>query len=110
MNINKKAISAFLSLIIVFSFCPTVLASNANPDPGDNLVLFEMRAYFYNDDKGDDITVDDIPAELKDEADKYHTELIEKVCELDDDLMMQYLEGEDYARYSSLIKRLGIRH
>ena len=57
--------------------------------------LFEMRAYFYNDDKGDDITVDDIPAELKDEADKYHTELVEKVCELDDDLMMQYLEGEE---------------
>ncbi len=59
--------------------------------------LFEMRAYFYNDDKGDDITVDDIPADLKDEADKYHTELIEKVCELDDDLMMQYLEGEEPA-------------
>ena len=57
--------------------------------------LFEMRAYLYHDDKGDDITVEDIPADLKDEADKYHTELVEKVCELDDDLMMQYLEGEE---------------
>ena len=27
--------------------------------------------------------------------DRYHTELIEKICELDDDLMMQYLEGEE---------------
>ncbi|MCR5803442.1 MAG: DUF4214 domain-containing protein [Clostridia bacterium] len=45
MYIGKKAISAFLSFIIVFSFSPAVLASTTNPDPGDNLVLFEMRAY-----------------------------------------------------------------
>lgn len=57
--------------------------------------LFEMKAYIYNDDKGDNITVTDIPAEMKDEADTYHTELIEKVCELDDELMMKYLEGEE---------------
>ncbi len=57
--------------------------------------LFEMQAYIYNDDKGDNITVEEIPADMKDEAEKYHTELIEKICELDDDLMMQYLEGEE---------------
>ncbi len=57
--------------------------------------LFEMKAYIYNDDKGDNITVTDIPADMKDEADTYHTELIEKVCELDDELMMKYLEGEE---------------
>lgn len=57
--------------------------------------LFEMKAYIYNDDKGDNITVTDIPADMKDEADNYHTELIEKVCELDDELMMKYLEGEE---------------
>ena len=32
---------------------------------------------------------------MKDEAELYHTELVEKICELDDDLMMQYLEGEE---------------
>ena len=57
--------------------------------------LFEMQAYIYNDDKGDDITVCDIPEEMQDEAELYHTELVEKICELDDDLMMEYLEGEE---------------
>ena len=57
--------------------------------------LFEMKAYIYNDDKGEDITITDVPEDMKDEAELYRTELIEKICELDDDLMMQYLEGEE---------------
>ena len=57
--------------------------------------LFEMKAYIYNDDKGDDISVVDIPEYMQDEAELYHTELVEKICELDDDLMMEYLEGEE---------------
>ncbi len=56
--------------------------------------LFEMKAYIYNDEKGEDITITDIPEDMQDEAELYHTELVEKICELDDDLMMQYLEGE----------------
>ena len=57
--------------------------------------LFEMQAYIYNDDKGDDVTVCEIPDDMKDDAELYHTELVEKICELDDDLMMAYLEGEE---------------
>ena len=57
--------------------------------------LFEMKAYIYNDDKGDDISIIDIPEDMKDDAELYHTELVEKICELDDDLMMMYLEGEE---------------
>ena len=57
--------------------------------------LFEMKAYIYNDDKGDDISIVDIPDEVKDEAELYHGELVEKICELDDDLTMMYLEGEE---------------
>ena len=56
--------------------------------------LFEMEAYIYNDDKGEDISIVPVPDDMKELADKYHEELIEKVCELDDDLTMQYLEGE----------------
>ena len=56
--------------------------------------LFEMQAYIYNDDKGDDITVTTIPEDMKELAETYHLELIEKISELDDDLMMMYLEGE----------------
>ena len=57
--------------------------------------LFEMKAYIYNDDKGDDISIVDIPEDMKDDAELYRTELVEKICELDDDLMMEYLEGEE---------------
>ncbi len=57
--------------------------------------LFEMQAYIYNDDKGEDVTIGEIPAELKDDAELYHGELVEKICDLDEDLMMQYLEGEE---------------
>ncbi len=57
--------------------------------------LFEMKAYIYNDEKGDDITVTDDLGDMKDEAELYRSELIEKVSELDDDLMMMYLEGEE---------------
>ena len=57
--------------------------------------LFEMKAYIYNDEKGESIDIIDIPEEVKDDAELYHTELVEKICELDDDLMMIYLEGEE---------------
>ena len=59
--------------------------------------LMEMKAYIYNDDKGEDISVTEIPEEVKDDAELYRTELVEKICELDDDLMMEYLEGEEPA-------------
>ena len=57
--------------------------------------LFEMKAYIYNDDKGDDITVTDDLGEMADDAELYRSELVEKVCELDYDLTMIYLEGEE---------------
>ncbi len=57
--------------------------------------LFEMKAYIYNDDKGDNITVTDIPEDMQDDAELYRSELVEKICELDDELMMAYLEGEE---------------
>ena len=57
--------------------------------------LFEMQAYIYNDEKGDDISIVDIPEDMAEDAELYHTELVEKICELDDDLMMAYLEGEE---------------
>lgn len=56
--------------------------------------LFEMKAYIYNDDKGDDITVTEIPDDLKDDAELYRDEMIEKICETDDELTMMFLEGE----------------
>ena len=57
--------------------------------------LFEMQAYVFNNDKGDDITVGEIPADLKDQAEEYHEKLIEQCAELDEELMEKYLEGEE---------------
>ena len=57
--------------------------------------LFEMKAYIYNDAKGEDISIVDIPEDMADEAEIAHQDLVEKICEFDDDLMMQYLEGEE---------------
>ena len=57
--------------------------------------LFEMQAYIFNNDKGDDITIGEIPADLKDQAEEYHEKLVEQCAELDEEVMMKYLEGEE---------------
>ena len=57
--------------------------------------LMEMKAYIYNDEKGEDIDIIDIPEDMMDDAELYHTDMVEKICEADDDLMMAYLDGEE---------------
>ncbi len=57
--------------------------------------LFEMQAYIYNDEKGEDISVVEIPENMRDDAEHYREEMIEKICELDDDLTLKYLDGEE---------------
>ena len=57
--------------------------------------LMEMKAYIYNDEKGENIDIIDIPEDMQDDAELYHTDMVEKICEADDDLMMAYLDGEE---------------
>jgi len=57
--------------------------------------LFEMKAYIYNDSKGEDISITDIPDDMKEQAEKFHTELVEACCDFDEELMMMYLDGEE---------------
>ncbi|MBP5653588.1 MAG: elongation factor G, partial [Lachnospiraceae bacterium] len=57
--------------------------------------LFEMKSYIYNDEKGENITVGDVPADMLDEATKYRESMIESICETDDDLLEQFLEGTE---------------
>ena len=54
--------------------------------------LIEMNADVYYDDLGKDMRVEEIPEDMKELAEKYHSELIEHVVEQDEDLMMAYLE------------------
>ncbi|MBQ7916735.1 MAG: elongation factor G [Firmicutes bacterium] len=57
--------------------------------------LMTMTAFIYNDDKGLDITETEIPADMEDDAQLWHEQMVEAICETDDDLMMAYLEGEE---------------
>ncbi len=59
--------------------------------------LVEMKAYVYYDDLGKDIRCEEIPEDMKELAEKYHTEMIEHVAEQDDALMEKYLMGEELA-------------
>ncbi|MBE7074018.1 MAG: elongation factor G [Clostridiales bacterium] len=57
--------------------------------------LFEMKAEIYKDDMGTQIEVTDIPADLRDEAQRLHDEMIEKIVETDDALLERYFEGQE---------------
>ena len=57
--------------------------------------LLEMKAYVYYNDLGTDIRVEEIPEDMKEIAEKYHTELLEHVAEQDEEIMMKYLDGEE---------------
>ncbi len=55
--------------------------------------LMEMKAYYYTDAKGDAVEITDIPDDMKDEAEEYREKMVEAICETDDELLEQYLEG-----------------
>ncbi len=57
--------------------------------------LVTMKAEIYYDDLGKDVREEDIPEDMKEIAEKYHTELIEHVAEQDDELFEKYLGGEE---------------
>ncbi|MGN0693902.1 MAG: elongation factor G [Lentihominibacter sp.] len=57
--------------------------------------LIEMKAEIYKDDLGREYEKTEIPAELADDAQLWREQLLEAVSELDEDLMMKYLEGEE---------------
>ncbi|APH67050.1 elongation factor G [Bacillus spizizenii] len=57
--------------------------------------LVENVAYFYEDDLGTRSDAKEIPEEYKEQAEELRNSLIEAVCELDEELMDKYLEGEE---------------
>ena len=57
--------------------------------------LIKMEAEIYKDELGREYEKAEIPEELKAEADEWRDKLVESVSELDDDLMMKFLEGEE---------------
>ncbi|MBF0998588.1 MAG: elongation factor G [Lachnospiraceae bacterium] len=57
--------------------------------------LFEMKAYLFHGDKGDDVLIEDVPEDLKDLAQEYHDKMVEQICELDDELTEKFLDGQE---------------
>jgi elongation factor G len=56
--------------------------------------LVEMKAITWSDDLGTAMDVGEIPAELSEQANEYHHQLIDAVADHDDELMVTYLEDE----------------
>ena len=57
--------------------------------------LVHQKAYIYNNDLGTDISEEDIPEDLMDEAQKYREKMLEALADIDEEIMMKYLEGEE---------------
>jgi len=74
---------------------PIQLPIGAEDDFKGLIDLVEMKAYIYNDDLGKDISVTEIPDDMKDKAQEYHEAMVEHVAEMDEELMMKYLDGEE---------------
>lgn len=74
---------------------PIQLPIGAEADFKGIIDLVEMKATIYNDDKGLDIAVVDIPDDMKEKAELYRMELLEHVAEQDDELLEKYLNGEE---------------
>ena len=71
------------------------LPIGAENDFGGMIDLIERKAIVYKDELGKEREVTDIPAHLVDQAEELRNELIEKVAEVDEELMIKYLEGEE---------------
>ncbi|MDD5939654.1 MAG: elongation factor G [Lachnospiraceae bacterium] len=59
--------------------------------------LFEMDAYFYLSDDGKQFEIREIPDDMKEDAQMYHDQMVEQICELDDDLLEKFLDGGEEA-------------
>ncbi|MEV4132589.1 elongation factor G [Dactylosporangium sp. NPDC049742] len=60
--------------------------------------LLEMRALTWRGEtqKGEDYAIEEIPADLVDQANEYRDKLLETLSETDDDIMVRYLDGETF--------------
>jgi len=74
---------------------PVQLPIGAEDDFVGIIDLMEMKAYYYNDKQGTDISVKDIPDDMKDKAEEFRASMIESIAECDEELMEKYLEGEE---------------
>ena len=72
---------------------PIHLAIGAEDEFKGVIDLVRMKAIMWNEaDQGMTYELEDIPADMQDQADEFHEQLVEAAAEADDDLMEKYLE------------------
>ena len=74
---------------------PIQLSIGSEADFRGIIDLLEMKADVYYDDLGKDMRVEEIPEDMRAEAEEYRTQLLEAVADFDDEIMEMYLEGEE---------------
>ena len=74
---------------------PVELPIGAEGDFKGVIDLMNMKAYIYEDDLGQNISEEEIPEELKAQAEEYRESMVESIAETDEELMERYLEGEE---------------
>ncbi|MBQ2679333.1 MAG: elongation factor G [Firmicutes bacterium] len=74
---------------------PVELPIGAEGDFKGVIDLMNMKAYIYEDDLGQNISEEEIPDELKAQAEEYRESMVESIAETDEELMEKYLEGEE---------------
>ncbi|EXJ23815.1 Translation elongation factor G [Alkalibacterium sp. AK22] len=74
---------------------PIQLPIGAEDDFKGIIDLVKMKAFMYGNDLGTEITEEDIPEDYMELAQEWRTKLVEAVADMDEELMMQYLEGEE---------------
>ena len=57
--------------------------------------LMDMKADVYYDELGKDMRVEEIPEDMRDMAEEYHTKMVEAICETDEELFLRYCDGEE---------------
>lgn len=77
---------------------PVQVPIGAEADFTGVIDLINMKSIIYTNDVGTDIQIGEIPAEYQEKAEEARTFLVEAVAETNEDLMMQYLEGEEISK------------
>ena len=85
--------------------CPIVIPIGAEATFKGVVDLIRMKAIYWHDETmGADYSVEDVPADLQDEAAQWRENLLDKVAEFDDDVAMKYLEDPDTITEEEIIR------
>jgi elongation factor G len=92
---NPYRVASQLREKLRFKCALTTIPIGAEDEFKGIIVLPEMKAWYFDGSNGEKIRVEEIPADMLDDAKKYRSELIEQVADVDDNLAEKFLNGEE---------------